>query len=210
MVHIEKLVLSITLCLATAALAQQPCKNRFSVVWKDQLGNIRQGLSAKDADWFQKKVAKKFPDVCYVSPTATPPLVLYITVSTGHYSGTRIDRHSETHSVPTSGTVRDATPGSDTYGQKIGEIEGETEVTTTSTQAVPVSYDYPILTLSVLQKTNGEWKGRHNFRRWGRKALFCIKGCGARRAVIEDAVKWIHSGGLVDPLQSVLPQEETK
>src|SRR5262249_53362299 len=144
----------------------------------------------------QKKVAKKYPDVCYTeNPTAE--LVLYISMAPATYHGYRTITHQNTTQNPTSGTV------TDTYGQQVGTVEGTTEVTTTSHQTVPVTVPYKVLTVTVQN-------GQRVFHRFQGETLhptmygICTHNCHPVHHLIEQAVKWVHAGGLSDPRQSVV------
>lgn len=54
-----------------------PCPTKFTVIQEDTLKNITQGLSKKQVEWFDKKIEKKYPDVCYVAPGPDVHLVFY-------------------------------------------------------------------------------------------------------------------------------------
>ncbi len=202
-----KRVLPIVL-LASTAFAQNPCKTHFTVIWKDHLNNITQGLakdnsgeglSPKNAHHFLSKLAKKYPDVCYAEPGPAVPVVFVVIAKSATYHGTR----TVTHSAPVSGEVHDTTPGSDTYGQTVGTVEGTTE----SSSTIPYSLDYSLLTLTIEKRTPGA--APTVLRRFEKKALcrttygVAIK-CHPRSDLLEEAVRWIHNGGLENPLQSVV------
>ncbi len=182
------------------AKADTNCKTYFSVVWKDHLNNIKQGLSKDDAKWMQEKMQKKYPGVCYAQPDPSVHLVFWIAMTKDTHHGYRTSQ--ETHSEPIKGEVRDDAGNTAT-------IKGNQEVTTTT--AVPESFDYPIFTLSVTTKiADTKWSVLHNFQRKGLcHTLYGIPiKCHTSRYIIEDAMKWIHEGGLTDPLQTVLGQEK--
>jgi PEGA domain-containing protein len=192
------------LLFVTGAAAQtQPSCTYFTVVTQDKLKNIKQGLSADDVKWFQKKVAKKYPGLCYAAPASTVPIVFYITVTPDVYHGTRVVNHQSTHSDPVSGTVTD-------QDGNTSQVSGTVETTTTSSTAVPYSVEYGIYTLSVeRRRSDGEFDVAHRFQQKGLyNTLYGIplggKGHHPLHTVIEDAAKWINSGGLVDAMQSVL------
>src|SRR5271157_2744856 len=90
--------------LVTGASAQtKPSCTSFTVVTQDKLNNVKQGLSTDDVKWFQKKVAKKYPSVCYADPAPTVAIVFYITVTPDVYHGTRVVSQTSTQSNPVSG-----------------------------------------------------------------------------------------------------------
>jgi hypothetical protein len=175
------------------------CATIYSVVQQDQLGNIQQGLAnAKNLKWADKEPEKKYPDVCYAAPDQSVKTVFFITVTPATYQGTRVETTSAT--TPTSGTI------SDTSGQQVGTYEG-TETTTSST-AVPYSLEYGRFMLTV--ETFGEDGKPIVRRRFQQNGIYRTmygvplggRGHHPAKALIEDAVKWIHAGGLEDPSQS--------
>ncbi|MGA2435467.1 MAG: hypothetical protein ABSG25_09290 [Bryobacteraceae bacterium] len=177
-------------------------RNFFTVVVKDTLDNIKQGLTAEDAKWFEKALAKKYPDVCYVPPSSTVPLIFYITVTPATYHGTRVVGSTSTHSDPVSGTVTE-------QDGSTSQVEGTVETTTTSSSAVPYSFDYGIYTLHLERRlSDGNFEVVHRFQQKGiYRTMYGIplggRGHHPVRALIEDAAKWINSGGLADTMQSV-------
>lgn len=196
---------AILLLLTSLSFAQ--CKVTFSVVVKDNLNNVRQGFGPKTFEWFQKKMTRKYPDVCY--STGTPPVVLFFSAKPDTYHGIRHYSTSETHNNPVNGTVTDTTPGSPTYGQQVGEVSGNVQTTTTTEHADPYEVDYDRLYLSVeLAQPDQSWKVMHNF---SGKTLhptmygICTHNCHPAYKMVEEAVKWLHDGGLNDSTQTVLP-----
>lgn len=186
-----------------------PCATVYTVIQQDTLGNVRQGLSnPKNLKWADKDLEKKYPDVCYVNADQSVKTVFVITIAPATYHGTRVVTDTQTHETPTSGTITDTTPGSDSYGQQVGTYEGTTTTTSTSSTAVPYSFDYGIYTLTVeTLDSNGKPVVRHRFQQKGIYHTYAGIPLGGRghhptKALIEDAVRWIHTGGLEDRLQS--------
>ncbi len=185
-----------------SAQSKSPC-TYFTVVTKDKLNNTKQGLSAADLKWFQQKLAKKYPAVCYAAPAPTVPIVFFITVAPDVYHGTRIVNNQTTHSDPVSGTVTD-------QDGNTSQVNGTVRTTTTSSTAVPYSVPYGIYTLSVERRhSDGNFDVAHRFQQRGLySTLYGIplggKGHHPVHTVIEDAARWINSGGLTDTLQSVV------
>jgi hypothetical protein len=181
-----------------SAASGQTCQIKFSVVWQDPLNNVNQGLSEKEAKDVAKKFSKKYPEVCYVEPSPSVPLVFYVTISTSTYHGTRTA--TSTQDTPVTGTVTDS-------NGNVGTINGTQ--TQTSTTTTPVQFDYPIFTLSIEKKQpDGSLKVMHNVERKGlcpTIAFTCVANRHPDIGIIEDAVKWIHGGGLTDPKQGVAP-----
>jgi len=92
------------LTFSVTSLAQETCKVQFSVVWKDELNNITQGLSPDDVKWFSAKVAPKYPGICYTVPSAKPWLVFYIMRNSEIRSGTRMES-VPVHGIDYNGTL---------------------------------------------------------------------------------------------------------
>jgi len=196
--------------LAMPALAKKrepvaPCQTKFTVIQEDTLKNIKQGLSKQQLGWFYKQVQKKYPDVCYVPPAPDVPLVFFIIVTPDIYHGTRVETDTETHDSPVSGTVTNADGST-------SDIDGTVKTTTTSSTAVPYTVHYGVYSLTV-ETSEGpdKWKPRHRFQQRGLyNTLVGIplggKGHHPNRTVIEEAMKWVHEGGLNNPLETVAPQ----
>ena len=177
--------------LSAVAIAQTPCKVQFSFVFKDDLNNFKQGFTKDTEKWFAKKIANKYPDVCYSSNAQ--PLVLFVRAEPATYHGTR--------TVSNQGTITD----SDT---------GQTVARTQTDQTVPVTVPYHVLYLSIERKEAGDkWIVLHNFRGQTLHPTMygiCTHNCSPQRHLVESAVKWIHDGGLTDPTQSTLNPAETE
>ncbi len=189
--------LSLFISATAPAKDHPPSCAYFTVVSRDKLNNVKEGLSAEDVQWFQKKVAKKYPGVCYADPAPTIPVVFYISVTPDTYHGTRVVNNTSTQSDPVNGTVTDQSGNT-------SQVNGTVETTTTSSTAVPYSFEYGIFTLSVERKRNdGKFDVLHKFQQKGiYNTLYGIplggKGHHPAHAVIEDAVKWVNDGGLTD------------
>jgi len=176
-----------------------PCATTYSVIQEDKLGNVQQGISkSKDLKWADKDLEKKYPDVCYAAPDPSVKTVFVITVAPATYNGTKVVTNTDT--TPTSGTVTDTDGNTATY-------QG-TQTTTTST-AVPYSFEYGKFMLTVETfGADGKLVVRRRFQQNGIYHTMYGVPLGGRghhpaKALIEDAVKWIHAGGLDDPLQGV-------
>jgi hypothetical protein len=111
------------------------------------------------------------------------------------YHGTRVITNTSTNSNPTSGTIRDEDGNTATYS-------GTQETTSTTSTAVPYSFEYGIYTLSVeRQQPDGSYVVLHRFQQNGiYRTMYGIplggKGHHPAHAVIEEAAQWINSGGL--------------
>ncbi len=177
------------------------CATTYSVTQQDSLGNVQQGLSnPKSVKWADKDLEKKYPDVCYATPDdPSVKTVFVITVTPATYHGTRVVTNTQT--TPTSGTVTDTSTGDTaTY---------EGTQTSTSSTAVPYSFEYGQFLLTVETfGDDGKPIVRRRFEQSGiYHTLYGIplggRGHHPAKALIEDAVKWIHGGGLEDQSQRV-------
>lgn len=185
--------------LALPALAKKhepvaTCQTKFTVVREDHLKNITQGLSEKDARWFEKKIEKKYPDVCYVAPAPSVSLVFFISVVPDVYHGTRV-----------------VTTQSQSNTNISGDVDATARTTTNSEATVPYDVDYGVYTLTIQTREGPKkWEAHHRFQQKGLyHTLYGVplggKGHHPLHAVIEEAAKWVHEGGLTNPLQTVAP-----
>lgn len=201
----NKLLILMLLAIPVGAAAKNkdngrpPCATTYSVIQEDKLGNVQQGISkSKDLKWADKDLEKKYPDVCYAAPDPSVKTVFVITVAPATYNGTKVVTNTDT--TPTSGTVTDTDGNTATY-------QG-TQTTTTST-AVPYSFEYGKFMLTVETfGADGKPVVRRRFQQNGiYRTMYGVplggRGHHPAKALIEDAVKWIHTGGLDDSLQSV-------
>jgi len=202
----NKLLILMLLAIPVGAAAKNkdngrpPCATIYSVIQEDKLGNVQQGLSrSKDLKWADKDLEKKYPDVCYAAPDPSVKTAFVITVTPATYNGTRVVTTTDT--TPTSGTI------ADTSGQQVGTYEGTQ--TSTSSTAVPYSFEYGKFMLTVETfDADGKPVVRRRFQQNGiYRTMYGVplggRGHHPAKALIEDAVKWIHTGGLDDPLQGV-------
>ena len=196
------LVTAIYLTFVLPVSAQSNSCTSFTVIVEDRLHNVNQGLSSDDLKWWDK-LAKKYPAACYVSPGPNIPVVFYIRVTPDTYHGTRVITDTDTQTSPIRGTVTDQN-GNDS------DIRATVETTTTTSTAVPYSFEYGIFTLSVqLKQHDGSYLVLHTFQQKGLYYTYMYIPLGGRghhpaHAVIEDAAKWVNSGGLTNPNQGSL------
>jgi len=201
----NKLLILMLLAIPVGAAAKNkdngrpPCATTYSVIQEDKLGNVQQGISkSKDLKWADKDLEKKYPDVCYAAPNPSVKTVFVITVAPATYNGTRVVTNTDT--TPTSGTVTDTDGNTATY---------QGTQTTTSSTAVPYSFEYGKFMLTVETfGADGKPVVRRRFQQNGiYRTMYGVplggRGHHPAKALIEDAVKWIHTGGLDDSLQSV-------
>ena len=210
------LALLFQLSLSVPAVSQTTprCKIQFSVVRKDTLNNIQEGLTGDDLKWMQTKMVQKYPDVCYVSPTTSVPVVFFIALAKDTYHGTRTVSETHTTQGTMDGTVTDTTVGSGTYGQQVGTVSGTTQNTTTTDREVPYSFPYTVLTLSVeTPEPDGTWKVRHNFQNNSiHQQVYGIAVTNRHpyHSLIEQAMQWVHRGGLGNATQSVVTPQDNQ
>lgn len=208
------LLVPLSLLIPASSQPSPQCKIQFSVLRKDALNNIQQGLVGDDLKWMQTKMAQKYPDLCYVSPTPSVPVVFFISLLKDTYHGTRTVSETHTNQGTMEGTVTDTTVGSGTYGQQVGTVSGTTQNTTTSDREVPYSFPYTVLTLSVeTPESDGTWKVRHNFQNNNLQYQIARIGVTNRHpyhSLIEQAMQWVHSGGLDNATRSVVTPQDAK
>jgi len=201
----NKLLILMLLAIPVGAAAKNkdngrpPCATTYSVIQEDTLGNVQQGISkSKDLKWADKDLEKKYPDVCYAAPDPSVKTVFVITVAPATYNGTKVVTNTDT--TPTSGTVTDTDGNTATY---------QGTQTTTSSTAVPYSFEYGKFMLTVETfGADGKPVVRRRFQQNGiYRTMYGVplggRGHHPAKALIEDAVKWIHTGGLADSLQGV-------
>lgn len=207
--YLSLCVLVVALAIPLAAFADNgrndACKVTFSVVSQDTLKNVTQGLPPKDAEWFQKKIEKKYPDVCYAAPNPGVSVVFYIDVTPAIYHGTRVETDTSTHNDPVSGTITDQEGNT-------AQVNGTVTSTTETSTAVPYDVNYGVFTLTVeTAQQGGKWKAIRRFQQRGLyRTLYGVplggKGHHPVHAVIEEAAKWVHENGLNNPLQTIAPE----
>ena len=201
------LAASLLLCAVAAPAQSQPPCTQFTVVSQDALNNVTQGLSADDVRWFDKELAKKYPGACYSQPAPSVAVVFYITETAAVHRGTRVMNQTFTQAIPISGSVTDQHTNS-------SDIDAIGYTTSTSSVAIPDSFDYGIYTLAVERRvTSGKFEVARTFQQNGLyKTLDGIplggRGHHPVHAVIEDAVKWLNAGGVTDPNQSVFQSSQ--
>lgn len=199
--------------VASFTLAQSPepsipvsCKVLYSMVTEDSLHNINQGLLAsgfkqKDGLKWLEKMYKKYPDVCYVAPNTRESIVFFIIATPAVYHGTQVRTQSNETESTTNGTVRDDDGNS-------ASLHATTSGTTQSSVAVPYEVNYSKFTLTVERRADNATF--EPLRRFGVDGLYNTaygfswgKGKHPIQNVMEDAIKWIHEGGLSNAQQTI-------
>jgi hypothetical protein len=180
--------------------APTSCKVFYSVLEEDALHNVNQGLlevafhnKQKNGLKWLVQMYRKYPDICYVAPNTDESVEFVIIASPAVYHGTRVEDSSHTV-TNSSGQAQ-----TDDYGNPIQ---------TTSSVAVPYEVNYNVFTLTVeRKKTDGHFEPLRRFQIPGlyRTVYFIPFGKGRHPLtnVIEDAIKWIHGGGLNNPMETI-------
>lgn len=178
------------------------CKVLYSMAEEDTLHNINQGLLAsgfkeKDGLKWLKKMYKKYPDVCYVAPNTNESIEFFIVETPAVHHGTQVLTQTHKTQANTTGTV------SDDDGNT-ASIDANTTGTTKSSVAVPYDENYTSFTLTVEKKmADRHFQALRRFQ----TDDFYKPAWGERRHpvsfVMEEAIHWIHKGGLNDPTQTV-------
>ncbi len=168
------------------------CTTFYSVVTRDKLGNLTQGASDKELKKLRGNLSKKYPDVCYAAPDPAVKIVFFLSVVPATYHGNRVVSDTSNE----SGTITTSDGDSARY-----------EGTGTSSTVVPYSFEYGRYMLTVETLDGSKVTVRRRFQQDGIfRTMYGIplggRGHHPEMALIEDAVKWIHAGGLEDPLQS--------
>jgi hypothetical protein len=196
--------LSVLLLLSTLGFAQagQTCKVTFAVVRKDEAGDLLNGFRPKTLEWFEKKMVKKYPGVCYSEDAANATVVLFFSAIPAVYHGVRTISTTDTSNSPVNGSI------TDNNGQQVGTIDGTVATTTTTTSNVPYEVDYERLHLAIEYKFSDGWKPVESF---DGKTLhptfygFCTRNCHPNNSMIEDAIKYLQGSGLKTPRAAALP-----
>jgi hypothetical protein len=182
------------------------CKVLYSMVEEDDLHNVNQGLLAtgikqKEGLKWLEKMYKKYPDVCYVAPNTKESVVFFIVATPAVYHGTQVETQTHQTQSSTTGTV------TDNEGQS-ADVNASSTGTTQSSVAVPYEVNYHSYTLTIEKKTAD--KHFEPVRRFRLEGLYHYaygfswgKGKHPIANVMENAIKWIHDGGLNNPTQTV-------
>jgi len=197
------LLLTVAPTLGQAANPEIPasCKVLYSMTEEDTLQNINQGLLAsglKEKDglkWLQK-MYKKYPDVCYVAPNTRESVVFVIIETPAVRRGTRVESQTNKVSSETTGTITDNEGNT-------AHLDADSTGTKESSVTVPYEVNYNYFTLAIERKRpDGHFEAIRRFRvddsyvtAWGR-------GKHPITNVMEDAIAWIHRGGLNNPAQA--------
>ncbi len=191
-----------------AALASGKCQVLFTLVQADALGNVQQGFTPDQLEWFENKLQEKYANVCYAPPEPDVRLAFFVSVKEDTYYGSRVATTTSTHDSPVSGTITDESGNS-------ADISGTETTTSESSVAVPYSFPYGIFTMTLMEPSKTPtWVGagtdirtlhvfqqRGIYRGFSRKISWG-KGKHPVQTLVQEAVKWINAGGLSGSLQS--------
>jgi hypothetical protein len=135
------------------------CKAYYILGWvtPNPLGDQVQWdyMTKKQFEWYSKDGARKFPSICVTRHVERANYrILFAHGRIVSTYGTDTQTRTNTNTVPISGTVSDATPGSATYGQQIGTIEGTQTTTSVTTEHVPYSRNFDPYYVYVYGKDN--------------------------------------------------------
>lgn len=176
--NVKRIILALLIAIVFVGLpscAQStdgPCSIKFSLAERDTLGNVNVGFSLDGQKWFEKKVSKRYPNVCYTEQKPNIGIWFYISVST------------QTQESATA-TTRISPNG----------MGGTTSNTTIS----PKTTELPIYTLKIGRFRDGKLEVLRTFQRTktgstsGTVTGFVRTFDNPEHDVIMDGVKWLSS-----------------
>lgn len=174
----KRIILTLLIAIAFEGLpscAQStdgPCSIKFSLVERDTLGNVNVGFSPDGQKWFEKKVSKRYPNVCYTEQKPNIGIWFYISVSTQ--------------------TQESATATTRTSPNGVGG-------TTSNTTISPKTTESPVYTLKIGRFRDGKLEVLRTFQRTktgsasGTATGFVHSFDNPEHNVIMDGVKWLSS-----------------
>lgn len=187
------------------------CRVLYSMVEQDALHNLNQGLPAsgikdKNGQKWLEKMYKRYPDVCYVAPNRGASIVFFIAATPAVYHGTTVESQTQSTQYSTSGTITNSNGNS-------ADANANTMETSQGYVDVPYEVDYNSFTLTVERLVVDRKTGERRYmalRRFRVDGLYHVvygfswgKGKHPITNVMEEAIQWIHDGGLSNPAQSV-------
>jgi hypothetical protein len=106
------LIVIFIILVSSLTYAQQSdnlCTTKFSLAEQDTLGNVNVGFSQDGLKWYEKKVEKQYPSVCYAEQKTNEGVWFFIQVTTqsqGTATATTQNADGSTsHTTVTTGTV---------------------------------------------------------------------------------------------------------
>jgi hypothetical protein len=171
------LVIGLLTLSSRAQKKPAPCTLQFSLAERDALGNVNLGFSPDGKKWFEKTLAKQYPNVCYADQKANEGIWLYISVST----------QSQDSATATTRTTPDGVGG-----------------TTSHTTVTPQTTAYPIYTLKIGRFHDGALEVLRTFQHAKVPSGGTVTGLirsfsNPEHDVITDAVDWLSASNTINP-----------
>ena len=178
----------------TTSSALPACKYRFLVTTMDLENNITQGLPSEYSEWFEQKVRKKYPDICYAAPGSDATIMFFVTLAPYVYVDYRDDATYELRRSDPNGTVP---PESDDDLVEMMKSSPDRK------NPAPTLYNNTkrndktfTLTVAIAQ-AGGTWKLIRRFYRGGYWVLTPgVPPAHPAKDVLREATKWLHNSGL--------------
>lgn len=158
--------------LSSQAQMSVSCKIKFSLAERDTLGNVNVGFDSNEQKWFEKKVEKQYPTICYADQKTNEGIWFYISVST----------QNQDSATATTRTTPDGIGG-----------------TTSRTTVIPQTRTYPVYTLKIGRFHDGKLEVLRTFQRtkassYSGTVIGLVGSFGnPEHNVILDGVNWLSS-----------------
>jgi len=181
--------------IATKSSASPACKYRFSVTTKDLENNITQGLPSEYSEWFEQKVRKKYPDICYVAPGSDAPIMFFITLAPYVYAYRFDDPMYEMRRSDPNGTVP---PESDDDLVDMMKSSPDRKSPALNLYDNNTKRNDKTFTLTVaIAQAGGTWKLSRRFYHGAYWNLVPgVPPAHPAQDVLRDTAKWLHNSGL--------------
>lgn len=167
------------------------CSIHFSILTVDELRNVDHGFTKSELKWYNDKLRKKFPDICYAPPGAPSEVTFFLTATPAVYHGARVETDTTTNDEPVQATVtaQDGTTS---------DVSGTVQSTSQSSAVVPYSVAYSIVDLAI-ELPVGPSSPPKVIRRFRQRGLYKQyfgfgfgKGKHPLRTVVQEAITWLH------------------
>lgn len=175
---VKRIILALLIAIIFVGLpscaqsTDNPCSIKFSLAERDTLGNVNIGFSPDGRKWFEKRVSKRYPNICYTEQKPNVGIWFYISVSTQ--------------------TQESATATTRTSPNGVGG-------TTSNTTISPKTIESPVYTLKIGRFRDGKIEVLRTFQRTktdstsGTVTGFVHTFDNPEQDVIMDGVKWLSS-----------------
>ena len=193
---VRRLVLLFAFASLSCGAQSSKCINHFSVVRFDPAGHPTFGLTPDELKWYQDKLQKKYPSICYDAEGHGNVRVI-LGVSVSERSGTQ--RVDSTQNVPVNTDVTIVNPS--TGATSPGTLSGTMAVTTASDVPYETTDSFYMLRLETWGP-DGKWtpvlyRSRNQARQHGGNGYAAL-GTNLRErhpyhGLIEDALKFMDS-----------------